>query len=271
MYNSGMKAIPVALLLLVSFATSFGQTPEATVEKFINATNAKKFDQMEKLVKGSKLGDETRKFLSGSGFPSMVASKFMTKITGDSAKVTMLLSMPSVEKDPKTESVQLIKAGGSWLLVPEKGNRGSVNTTIRICVEGLTPIFAEAKEAALATQCMSNLKQVCLGMIMFAVDNDDVLKLSQTNWQKKISPYLKNLDVLNCSVSSKNGPAFAFNAALASKSLVDIDSPSQTVMLYEGKAGKLAFHPDGKAAVGFADGHVKRVTKAEAAKLRWKP
>ena len=42
-------------------------------------------------------------------------------------------------------------------------------------------------------------------------------------------------------------------------------------MIYEGKNGKLDFRHEGKATVGFADGHAKLIDAQGAKKLRWKP
>ena len=42
-------------------------------------------------------------------------------------------------------------------------------------------------------------------------------------------------------------------------------------MIYEGANGKLVFRHDGKACIGFADGHAKLVTAEGAKKLRWTP
>lgn len=50
-----------------------------------------------------------------------------------------------------------------------------------------------------------------------------------------------------------------------------VPQPAATVMIYEGEHGKLNFRHDGKATVGFVDGHVKLVDAEAAKPLRWKP
>jgi len=47
--------------------------------------------------------------------------------------------------------------------------------------------------------------------------------------------------------------------------------PQITVLFYEGANGKLNFRHNGKAAVAFADCHVKLIDAAAAKDLRWKP
>ena len=51
---------------------------------------------------------------------------------------------------------------------------------IAILAAILFPVFAQAKEAAKKTQCLSNLKQIGLGATMYATDSDDLLPA--TGW-----------------------------------------------------------------------------------------
>jgi hypothetical protein len=254
----------------LSLTQSFGETPERVVVKFVEALNGKKFDQMQKLVKGWNLSIESKKMLS-ERIPTISIENLQAKVSGMSARVTMTQRLPGIKQSPTNESILLTKSGGSWLLVPEKDNTGMLNLVLTLCAGDPEAVFAKAKAAALSTQCTSNLKKLCLGIIMYAMDSDDILKLTAANWQTKIAPYVKNNDLLKCSVTRKAGTAYSFNSALSGIDSTRIAEPSKTVMLYEGKGGKLAFHPDGKAAVGFADGRVLRLTAAEAKKLRWKP
>jgi prepilin-type processing-associated H-X9-DG protein len=48
-----------------------------------------------------------------------------------------------------------------------------------------------------------------------------------------------------------------------------VASPAKTVMIYEGKAGKLDYRHNGRAVVGFMDGHCKLINADEAAGLIW--
>ncbi|MBV9470028.1 MAG: hypothetical protein JOZ57_12380, partial [Abitibacteriaceae bacterium] len=50
-----------------------------------------------------------------------------------------------------------------------------------------------------------------------------------------------------------------------------IQHPDTTVMVYEGHDGELSFVHNGRAVVGFADGHVMLVDQEQAKTLRWKP
>src|SRR3954464_10321579 len=46
---------------------------------------------------------------------------------------------------------------------------------IAILAAILFPVFAQAKEAAKKTSCLSNVKQVALSTVMYAGDNDDTM------------------------------------------------------------------------------------------------
>ena len=86
---------------------------------------------------------------------------------------------------------------------------------IAILASILFPVFARARENARRTSCVSNLKQIGLGMLQYAQDFDELLpryvvKGSQTLstgkyasgsnhlWMHTIYPYVKSVQVFNC-------------------------------------------------------------------------
>jgi prepilin-type N-terminal cleavage/methylation domain-containing protein/prepilin-type processing-associated H-X9-DG protein len=84
---------------------------------------------------------------------------------------------------------------------------------IAILAAVLFPVFAQARESARKTACLSNLKQLGLGMTMYASDWDDQavpwnLRHNNQNqydqfkvslsWDRLIQPYIKNNQVLAC-------------------------------------------------------------------------
>ncbi len=71
---------------------------------------------------------------------------------------------------------------------------------IAILAAILFPVFAQAREKARQTSCLSNLKQIALGKIMYAQDYDESLPLGAyfpnpaqpvTMWYDIIEPYVK--------------------------------------------------------------------------------
>lgn len=81
---------------------------------------------------------------------------------------------------------------------------------IAILAAILMPVFAQAREKARSTSCLSNLKQIGTGSVMYAQDYDEmVLPHCQRDftdptgsvywyWFELIQPYVKNLQVIVC-------------------------------------------------------------------------
>jgi prepilin-type N-terminal cleavage/methylation domain-containing protein/prepilin-type processing-associated H-X9-DG protein len=86
---------------------------------------------------------------------------------------------------------------------------------IAILAAILFPVFAQAKEAAKKTACLSNTKQIATATFMYAGDNDDTL--CQTSWESEntkqsfnaagtyqihwtylMQPYIKNFNIFVC-------------------------------------------------------------------------
>jgi len=136
---------------------------------------------------------------------------------------------------------------------------------IAILAAILFPVFAKAREKARQTNCLSNVKQIGLGLLQYAQDYDERLPATYqwvdgTNnwplysWRVCINPYIKNVQVhtcasdnapgadgsgggtgiagLNCSYAANvdlmPGVRGTFNAAIGT-----ITSPSETIMVYD--------------------------------------
>ena len=86
---------------------------------------------------------------------------------------------------------------------------------IAILAAILFPVFARAREKARQTSCLSNLKQIGLGAVMYVQDYDETLfghiagRRDATNppwpwpapyymWHQQIFPYVRNLQVFTC-------------------------------------------------------------------------
>ncbi len=76
---------------------------------------------------------------------------------------------------------------------------------IAILAAILFPVFAKAREKARQTSCLSNIKQIDLGAMMYAADYDDKI-IPMTHplgwqygyWPQLIEPYIKNAQILWC-------------------------------------------------------------------------
>src|SRR5438552_8556206 len=72
---------------------------------------------------------------------------------------------------------------------------------IAILAAILFPVFAQAREAARKTTCLSNMKQLTLGWLMYVQDYDEANPMTaqrnpaggnQTYWLTNIDPYVKS-------------------------------------------------------------------------------
>jgi prepilin-type N-terminal cleavage/methylation domain-containing protein/prepilin-type processing-associated H-X9-DG protein len=78
---------------------------------------------------------------------------------------------------------------------------------IAILAAILFPVFAQAREKARATSCLSNLKQLGTGVTLYVQDYDEMLPIGGLNngsgvtinrWYNLVAPYVKNTLIRNC-------------------------------------------------------------------------
>ncbi len=117
---------------------------------------------------------------------------------------------------------------------------------IAILAAILFPVFARAREKARQSSCLSNVKQITLGILMYAQDYDE--RFSPALWRDWdtgemasfimfINPYVKNVQVFDCpsqSLKSYLGycgtRSYCFNDMLWTKMMAKVESPTTTVM-----------------------------------------
>jgi len=129
---------------------------------------------------------------------------------------------------------------------------------IAILAAILFPVFAQAREKARQSTCLSNCKQLGLAIQQYMSDYDQMLPMDQKanwagNWKQDIQPYVKNLQIFCCpSAKSRltnsmlwNGAGtYGYNACYLSPykdnivwwvpvSETAINNPSETVMITE--------------------------------------
>ena len=98
---------------------------------------------------------------------------------------------------------------------------------IAILAAILFPVFAQARESARSTSCLSNTKQIGLGQLMYSQDYDETIipwEIVDRNavpidqqiagvWTTLIQPYIKNTQVLFCPSFSDSNTAMAMDQA----------------------------------------------------------
>jgi len=99
-------------------------------------------------------------------------------------------------------------------------------------------MFLQARAVARRQVLLNQGKQVGLGFMMFAGDNDDVLPANGADLQKLLGPYLKD-----------NNQLTGFVYSFAGGNLTDVQEPASTVLGY--------LPGEGGQAIVYVDGHVK--------------
>ena len=130
--------------------------------------------------------------------------------------------------------------------------------------------FASARAAAQEVASQSNLKQIALGIIQYAQDHDKRLP-DAANWVDEIMPYFKTEAIFHDpSAPAGEHWSYAYNRALSHQPLAALDSPVQTVLLFESNLGVKNASDTGQSVpvpgrhrggIDFAqaDGHVRWV------------
>jgi prepilin-type N-terminal cleavage/methylation domain-containing protein/prepilin-type processing-associated H-X9-DG protein len=129
---------------------------------------------------------------------------------------------------------------------------------IAILAAILFPVFAQAREKARAISCLSNTKQLTLGMLQYIQDYDETSpagalipagqacagsRMPGRGWAGEIYPYVKSVQVYKCpddpttsntTVSPPYVPvSYGVNMYFSNASLASLAAPTKTVLLFE--------------------------------------
>src|SRR5690242_8991182 len=142
---------------------------------------------------------------------------------------------------------------------------------IAILAAILFPVFAQAREKARQTACLSNAKQLGLALNMYAQDYDEVVPNQWwthsgcTEWDCtpawQLAPYIKNTQVWVCPSKGRGAPdpsvtkfiSYGFNAWTIAKPLASMSQPSDTVFVAECGANADLKHLGGSVSDGASD------------------
>ena len=98
---------------------------------------------------------------------------------------------------------------------------------IAILAAILFPVFAKAREKARQASCLSNVKQIALGALMYGQDNDEIYigwnqgargcdQATLGGWPEHVAaPYVKNKQIFKCPSGRFNGRANGYCAGFA--------------------------------------------------------
>jgi uncharacterized RDD family membrane protein YckC len=100
----------------------------------------------------------------------------------------------------------------------------------------LFPVFSQAREKARSAVCMAHMKQIGLGLSMYADDYDGHLPLAKS-WCDGVQTYVRNPVLFQCPNLPDARGAQAYNARLSAVPKTRIATPDQTPAVFDSKAG----------------------------------
>lgn len=297
---AGLAAFPVAALAVPSPISLIAQappaeapkvdlsSPESTLRTFTAAISRADVTTAAACVEGTidpeKLKDWVEEWKKPqSRPPSLTFTDFKATVTGETAtaEYTLLVTAPEgpAPADFK-ETTRFRKQGESWRIVPftpeglgeAATNRDKPQVVSLLATMMAHPdMFTRARAAARQTACLSNMKQLAIGVLLVANDHNDRIALRADQMRAGLMPHVKSASVFQCPEHTQEPVSYSLNANLQGVLTTKIKDPARTIMLYEGKKGVLEFRHEGKACVGFANGRAAMVDAAAAKKLLWKP
>jgi hypothetical protein len=122
---------------------------------------------------------------------------------------------------------------------------------------GVSSPFQQARQQAMNTSSLSNLKQLGTAAIMYCQDYDERFPpmKSAADTKRCLFPYVKNDEAFRHPDSKK---PYLPNPFVSGKTMAAIERPAELVIYYEPDVAA-----DGKRGAVFADGHAKRLTEDE--------
>ena len=139
----------------------------------------------------------------------------------------------------------------------------------------LFPVFARARPKACSNNCLSNVKQLMLGQLMYASDNHDQFPPAQ-DWAWREMPYVKNEQIFACPNETKprkygaapHQLSYTMNLAANEARQSSLAAPAELPVIFDGTevcggVGAAAFRHNDGVNVGFADGHAKWIAKKD--------
>lgn len=80
---------------------------------------------------------------------------------------------------------------------------------IAILAAILFPVFARARENARRSSCMSNMKQIGLGVMQYLQDYDERYMPEHDEWVDAVQPYIKSKQIFRCPSLSESDADYA--------------------------------------------------------------
>jgi prepilin-type processing-associated H-X9-DG protein len=171
-----------------------------------------------------------------------------------------------------TDTFRLRKDGDTWKILADPINNQSGPPPSIVAMLLADPsVTQQASSASKRTVCLSNVKQLALGTIMYATDNDDRLP-DASHWRSAVMPYVKNAEIFRCPTDTSGAvSSYRMNPRLSRLAMTAVREPANTAMIYEGDGNGFIARHNGTGSVGFVDGHAKVLSATLYGQIRQTP
>lgn len=176
-----------------------------------------------------------------------IKTALQARTAGDdfAAKVMAQVEVTKMEGEAKETPIERKHVPSFWSqFLPW----ATVVCLIAVVGSVLFPVFAKARCKSYQTTCLNNIRQLVVGVQMYAEENGGYLP-SVANWKTSVGTVDKK--IFQCPTSGKD--SYVYNAALSGKKVGDIASPETTPIIW-----CTADHTKSRI-VGYVDGHVGMV------------
>ena len=257
-------------------------TPEKAVRAFLAAVNTGDLRGAANLVQGTSAKAVTAAFEHEwrdlTGGVKFTISDFRAQLGGTSSSASFELTYlnPGTGKTTTVpDRVHLRRTKNEWRIVP--GAADSLSSGSMLTVSFLAMALADpdawprARGTAEALRCMANMRKLCEAALAMRRANEGRFPARASDFRSNVSKHLKPADVPRCPVDRSSGESYLMNANLQGKRFHEVPLPEVTVMLYEGKAQRILYRHNGRAAIGMADGSVRLVNEQQSRTVKWIP
>ncbi|HEY3398178.1 MAG TPA: H-X9-DG-CTERM domain-containing protein [Armatimonadota bacterium] len=184
----------------------------------------------------------------------------LMSVWGLQNQVMMVQGEGKTEVDFQLNPVRLVmtKVNGEWR-IDAAASFALLPPEMQKMMQG--PEQAKAEQ----NDCMSNLKQIMLGALMYANDHGQRLP-DAAKWMDELMPYVKNELIFKDPAAPELAYGYAMNVAFSGVKLDTLALPAETVIFFDsalgtrnaaGGAAAVALRHNGGANYAFADGHCK--------------
>jgi prepilin-type processing-associated H-X9-DG protein len=278
----------VLFFILLSGVARADRAMEQTLADFVKLWNNRDFPAAATLVlNGNPRADFTplrRSVPNASGLPTIRIQILTSRLLGkegtgkETGRVDYRLLSPG--SSTRQESVKLVRSDGRWKIVPAEITVGdrvpgpivSVAASLMVSTKRIdTGVQGGRDSRPTGSQSLSNVKQLAVAAVILGHDHEKKFAIPRGKTRETLSSYVNNRDVWRLASDPKGFVAYSFNEALSNVRFVELREPSRTVLIYEGSNKQLNFRHEGRAAVGFADGSARLISRSDASGLRWTP